>query len=135
MQAAVEEHASRQDLMGDVLDIIEYVAIGIEVLAVVMIVASIAGATARYIAGRLQHKDAETGYQAYRAHLGSGLLLGLEVLVAADVIRTVALEQTLQSVATLGVLVLVRIILGWSIVVEIEQRWPWQAPKASRSDE
>jgi uncharacterized membrane protein len=110
----------------DVLDVVEYVAIGIEVLAVVIIVASIVTATAKYVTVRFQQGDARSGYETYRAQLGSGLLLGLEILVAADVIRTVALEQTLESVATLGVLVLIRIVLSWSIVVEIEQRWPWQ---------
>ena len=75
---------------------------------------------------RLKHNDAAIEYKQYRDQLGSGLLLGLEILVAADVIRTVALEQNLRSVATLGLLVLIRIILGWSIVVEIEGRWPWQ---------
>jgi hypothetical protein len=46
--------------------------------------------------------------------------------VAADVIRTVALEPTLQNVMILGLLVLIRTFLGWALVVEIEQRWPWQ---------
>lgn len=122
----VEQERTSHDLLNSVLDGIEYVAIGIEVLAVVIIVVSIVGATYRYLKVRLQRYDPTAGYQQYRAQLGSGLLLGLEVLVAADVIRTVALEQTLQSVATLGVLVLIRIVLGWSIVVEIEHRWPWQ---------
>jgi hypothetical protein len=52
--------------------------------------------------------------------------LGLEILVAADVIRTVALDPTLQNVLILGLLVLIRTFLGWSLVVEIEERWPWQ---------
>jgi uncharacterized membrane protein len=59
--------------------------------------------------------------------LGRSLLLGLEILVAADVVRTVALEATLESVAVLGLLVLIRTFLSWALVVEIEGRWPWQA--------
>jgi len=54
--------------------------------------------------------------------------LGLEILVAADIVRTVALEATLQSVAVLGILVLIRTFLSWALVVEIEGRWPWQGP-------
>ena len=54
-----------------------------------------------------------------------------EILVAADVIRTVALEATLESVAILGLLVLIRIFLSWSLVVEIEGRWPWR-PKVDQ---
>ena len=65
-------------------------------------------------------------YTEYRHSLARTLMLGLELLVAADVVRTVALEPTLQSVSVLGLLVLIRIILGWSLVVEIEGRWPWQ---------
>jgi uncharacterized membrane protein len=57
-------------------------------------------------------------YQQYK------ILLGLEILVAADAIRTVALEPTLENVAALGLLVLVRTFLGRAIVVEIESRWP-----------
>ncbi len=120
------QQEATQGFTDHVLDWVEYVAISIEVLAIVLIVASIVTATWRYLATRRRQGNKTEGYHTYRAQLGSGLLLGLEVLVAADVIRTVALEQTLQSVLTLGLLVLIRIVLGWSIVVEIEQRWPWQ---------
>lgn len=62
--------------------------------------------------------------------LGKTLLLGLELLVAADVVRTVALEPTLDNVATLGLLVFIRTFLSWSLTIEIEGRWPWQARDA-----
>jgi len=58
--------------------------------------------------------------------IGQWLLLGLELLVAADVIRTVALDLTFDRVAGLGLLVLVRTFLSWALVVEMEGRWPWQ---------
>ena len=54
------------------------------------------------------------------------MLLGLEFLVAADIVRTVAIETTLTNVAILGALVLVRTVLSWSLVVEMDGRWPWQ---------
>ncbi len=57
--------------------------------------------------------------------------------MTADIVRTVALEATLESVAVLGLLVLIRTFLRWALVVEIERRWPWQArarPKKSVSD-
>jgi uncharacterized membrane protein len=66
-------------------------------------------------------------YQRYRERLGRSLMLGLEILVAADIIRTVALEATLGNILGLGLLVLIRTFLSWSIVLEIEGRWPWQA--------
>jgi uncharacterized membrane protein len=106
---------------------IEWSALGIEVLAVAIIVYGTLHGTIRF----LLHVRTRVGdaYDRSKAHLGKGLLLGLEFLVAADVIRTVALEQTLRSVLMLGVLVVIRTFLSWSIVVEIEDRWPWQAPR------
>jgi uncharacterized membrane protein len=59
-------------------------------------------------------------------NLGRSLLIGLEILVAADIVRTVALEATLESVVILGLLVLIRTFLSWSLEVEIEGHWPWQ---------
>ncbi|MEZ4767901.1 MAG: DUF1622 domain-containing protein [Caldilineales bacterium] len=105
---------------------IEYAAIGVEVLAVAIIVIAIVVSTARYLYQLIRRQSVETRYDVYRASLGRSLLLGLEILVAADVIRTVALEATLESVAVLGMLVLIRIFLSWSLVVEIEGHWPWR---------
>jgi uncharacterized membrane protein len=104
--------------------LIEFAALGIEVLAVAIIVVAILHGTIRY----LLHRNRQGGeaYERYKVQLGKALLLGLEFLVAADIIRTVALEQTLQSVMMLGILVVVRTFLSWSLVVEIEGRWPWQ---------
>jgi len=73
-----------------------------------------------------RRSDADT-YAEYRHQVARALLLGLEILVAADVIRTVALEPTLNNVLILGLLVVIRTFLGWSLVVEIEERWPWQS--------
>ena len=68
-------------------------------------------------------------FTQYKHGLGKALLLALELLVAADVVQTVVLEFTLANVTALGVLVLVRTFLSWSLVVEIEGRWPWQAQR------
>jgi uncharacterized membrane protein len=107
--------------------VIEAVALGIELLAIVIIVVAIVSGTARYAAA-LRRRPAGSGtYGTYRERVGRGLLLGLELLVAADVIRTVALEPTLSNLGALGLLVLIRTFLSWSLVVEIEGRWPWQA--------
>jgi uncharacterized membrane protein len=105
---------------------IELAATGVEVLAVVIIVATILVATVIYVSRLLRATADVTTYQGYRHRVARALLLGLEILVAADIIRTVALEPTLQNVLILGVLVLVRTLLGWGLVVEIEERWPWQ---------
>ena len=63
---------------------------------------------------------------AFRKTLGRSILVGLELLVAADIIRTVAVEPTLLSVLVLGLIVMIRTFLSMSLQVEIEGRWPWQ---------
>ncbi len=110
------------------LDVVEYVALAIELLAVTVIAVTMVVAFGIYFWNRWT-KPENAHYQSFRARLGSGLLLGLEILVAADVIRTVAFEPTLESVAILGLLVVIRTFLSWALVVEIEERWPWQARK------
>jgi uncharacterized membrane protein len=107
--------------------IIEWAALGIEVLGASVIVAgvlrvAITRGTVRY----LYQLDKPGAYESYKHQMGRSLLLGLEFLVAGDVVRTVALEPTLNNVAVLGLLVLIRTFLGWSLAVEIEGRWPWQ---------
>lgn len=65
-------------------------------------------------------------YRPYRQFLGRSILLGLELLVAADIIRTVAITPTLESVTVLGIIVLIRTFLSFSLELEITGRWPWQ---------
>lgn len=67
-------------------------------------------------------------YAAYRLMLGSSILLGLELLVAADIIKTVAVTPTLESVAVLAAIVLIRTFLSFSLTLEVTGRWPWQKP-------
>ncbi|MDT0170507.1 DUF1622 domain-containing protein [Pseudarthrobacter sp. BRE9] len=65
-------------------------------------------------------------YRSYRQLLGRSILLGLELLVAADIIRTVAVTPTFVSVGVLAVIVLIRTFLSFSLELEITGRWPWQ---------
>jgi len=76
-----------------------------------------------------------TTYTDFRHRVGRALLLGLEILVAADIIRTVVLEPTLSNVLVLGLLVLIRTFLSWSLILEIDERWPWQAARSGTRDE
>jgi uncharacterized membrane protein len=110
----------------EVLGWIEIAALAIEVLAVVIIVVAIFYSTGRYFVHAAMRRQIRESYERLKISLGRSLLLGLEILVAADIVRTVALEATLQSVAVLGLLVLIRTFLSWALVVEIEGRWPWQ---------
>jgi len=114
-----------------ILQWIETAALAIEILAVIIIIVAIFYSMARYTLNTVLRPKStlEDRYGRLKASLGRSLLLGLEILVAADVVRTVALEATLQSVAVLGLLVLIRTFLSWALVVEIEGRWPWQPPR------
>ena len=67
-------------------------------------------------------------YRRLRQDMGRGILLGLELLVAADIIRTVAVDPTLENVSVLGLIVLIRTFLSMALQVELEGRWPWQGP-------
>jgi len=109
-----------------ILEWIDFAALAIEILAVMIIVVAIFYAMIRYTLRTILRPGAGNEYQALKVRLGKSLLLGLEILVAADVVRTVALEATLASVTVLGLLVLIRTFLSWALVVEIEGRWPWQ---------
>ncbi len=91
-------------------------------VAVIVIGAVINTSTA---AVRLAHHETRT-YRRYRQELGQTILLGLELLVAGDIIRTVAAEPTLTSVGVLAIIVLVRTFLSFSLEVELTGRWPWQ---------
>jgi len=104
---------------------IHIVGIGIESFGVLVIVAGIAWSTFRFS----QRRMAEQHYDAYKIRIGRSLLLGLEVLVAADIVKTIALELTFTSLGLLAGLVLVRTFLSWALVLEIESRWPWQREK------
>ena len=70
-------------------------------------------------------------YSSYRRWLGRSILLGLELLVAADIIRTVAITPTLDSVVVLALIVLIRTFLSFSLELEITGRWPWQKNQTS----
>jgi uncharacterized membrane protein len=80
----------------------------------------------------LQQQPAVEAYSRLRTFLGRSLLLGLEFLVAGDIIKTVAIEPTFDSVIVLAIIVLVRTVLSLSIDVEIDGRWPWQAAQQAR---
>jgi uncharacterized membrane protein len=70
--------------------------------------------------------SAEENYRRFKPRLARVLMIGLEILVVADVIETVTLEITFKSLASLGLLVIVRTWLSWTLDLEAEGRWPWQ---------
>ena len=123
---------SRSGVGETITDWIEYAALGIEIVAVVIIVVSILLSLLLYAYRRLRGELDDDPYDDLKGQLGRTMLLGLEILVAADIVRTVALDTTLESVAVLGLLVLVRTFLSWALDVELDGRWPWQASRDER---
>ena len=73
-------------------------------------------------------------FRQLRANLGRVILLGLEVLIIADIIRTILVDQSLESVGVLGLIVLIRIVLSFSLEVEIDGAWPWNAWRLRSAD-
>jgi uncharacterized membrane protein len=112
-----------------VREFIEYASVAVEIVGVLLIVGGLVLATYRWIFGG--KIDALARYHRYREDLGRAILVGLEVLVAADIVRSVALDPTLASLTVLGLLVVVRTFLSWSLSVELEGEWPWQRRRRS----
>jgi uncharacterized membrane protein len=105
--------------------IIETVVLGIEAIGIVTIVGGGIIVAGQYF---LKHSD-ESAYVALRRGLGRAILLGLEILVAADIIHTVAVEPSYNSLGVLALIVMIRTFLSFSLEVEISGRWPWQGSR------
>ena len=108
----------------DFNDVIEKIGMTIDAAGVVVIVTGAAIAFA-VTAVRLSRRESDV-YRRFRQQLGQTILLGLELLVAGDIVRTVATSPNLTSVAILAAIVGVRTFLSFSLEVEITGRWPWQ---------
>ncbi len=98
---------------------------GIEVAGIAVIVIGALTCSVIYAYRTIRTGPKEEEYNGFRASLGRSILLGLEFLVAADIINTVAIDPTLESVAVLAAIVAVRTFLSFALEVEIEGRWPW----------
>lgn len=109
-----------------VRELVHNAVLAMEVVAVLVIVVGLAIGLARFALGVVGRDGRAEAYHRFKVWMGRTLLLGLEILVAADVVNTVALEPTTANVVALGLLVVIRTFLAWSLVVEIEGRWPWQ---------
>ncbi len=115
--------------------LIEFVATAIDILGVIIIVLGTTLAIGIVIFGRIFGRQTGSRYSTFRIVMGRGMLIGLEVLLAADVIKTVALEPNFSNLGALGLLVLIRTFLSWTLTVELTGRWPWQEqPETAGSD-
>jgi uncharacterized membrane protein len=116
---------SYEDYASEVVKIIESVGGAIMVLGGIF-------AFVRYAQQVLAH--AADPYRQLRANLGRVILLGLEVLIIADIIRTIVVDQSLTSVGVLGLIVAIRIVLSFSLEVEIDGAWPWNGWRFQSAD-
>jgi len=112
------------EFFSHVVDVVE--AVG----ATILIVGAL-GAFARF-AREVAARRGQDAYGDLRKNLGRVILLGLEVLIIADIIRTIVVDQSVESVIVLGTIVLIRIVLSFSLEVEIDGMWPWNQWRVPR---
>jgi uncharacterized membrane protein len=113
-------------------------AAGVLVIVVGLLLSSVSFLAASLKRWRARERGVSTAFdkpfKGFRQSLGRSILLGLEFLIAGDIIRTVAVSPTFYSLGTLAILVVIRSFLSWSLSMEIEGRWPWQPPRDGEED-
>ena len=113
-------------------DFMEVIVLAVETAGVLVVVVGALLAMGRYLLG-LQGVPVRS-YRICRQDLGRAILLGLEFLIAADIIRTVVVASTLENVLVLGLIVLIRTFLSMTLQLELDGRWPWQRAAESTAD-
>lgn len=104
--------------------VLEPVALGLEFFGIAVILIGVVLATAIYLKDSYQ-TSSDIAYTRYRANLGRGILLGLEILIGADIVATIISPLTWDSVGLLGLVVIIRTFLSFSLEAEIDGEWPW----------
>lgn len=106
----------------------EIISVGVRFVEAVGAAIMVFGGAGAFIVAAWQALRVETRHQAYpalRRNLGRAILLGIEVLIVADIIRTILVEPTVESVLVLGAIVVIRVVLSFSLEVEMDGVWPW----------
>jgi uncharacterized membrane protein len=107
------------------VEVISIAGYAIEAVGVLVIV--IGSSVASFVFVSTFRKTADgLAYATYRRQLGRSIILGLEFLIAGDIVRTVVVADTLENVAILGLIILIRSFLSVTLHLEVEGRWPWQ---------
>ena len=114
--------------------IAELIGSAFELAGVAVLVIGAFLSFAWYIATLIRFRGGPVAYRRLRLYLGRSIVLGLELLVAADIINSVAINPTFVSVGVLGLIVLVRTFLSWALEVEINGEWPWQRLRFHRNE-
>ncbi|HET8776222.1 MAG TPA: DUF1622 domain-containing protein [Candidatus Limnocylindria bacterium] len=105
---------------------VEAVGLAVDVLGVAVIVAATLVAATGFARQLVRGESSDAAYRDLRQSIGRGVLLGLELLVAGDIIRTVAIAPSFSSVGVLAIIVAIRTFLSFTLEVELTGRWPWQ---------
>jgi len=113
----------------DFLQLISIAGYAVEAVGVLVIVIGSCTSSVVFLSA-FRREPAGVAYKGYRRQLGRSIILGLEFLIAGDIIRTVIVADTLQNVAILGLIILIRSFLSVTLHLEVEGRWPWQAEKS-----
>ncbi|MEW6659255.1 MAG: DUF1622 domain-containing protein [Thermodesulfobacteriota bacterium] len=106
---------------------LKWISLGIEVVGVAIIVCGALVSSGIFLYRLAQKESPAACYQRYRGTFGKAILLGLEFLVASDIVGTVAVGLTFQDLGLLGILVLIRTFLSFALEVEINGHWPWKS--------
>lgn len=114
--------------------IVEFAARGLEIVGVAVVTLGAAIALV-WAAVRLARRDSDVSVQGLRQQLGQAILVGLELLVGADIIRTVSHIPSLRQLAVLAGIVLIRTFLSFTLEVELEGRWPWQRRRTAEGED
>ena len=118
----------------DIKHTIELIVSIFELAGVAVLVVGAVVAFGRFFYFLVRYRDASTAYRHLRLYLGRSTVVGLEILIAADIIRSVVIDPTFASVGVLGLIVLVRTFLSWSLDVEINGEWPWQRTRLHKGE-
>lgn len=105
---------------------VQYIGDGIDAFGVMIIIVGCLSATFVFLRGIMITSSFDIAYVPYRQNVGRAILLGLEFLVAGDIVRTVAVSPSLMNIAVLGGIIIIRTILSMTMQLEVEGRWPWQ---------
>jgi uncharacterized membrane protein len=113
-----------RELISGFRDVMEVVGVAIDGAGVLIVVVGASISTFRYLFNR--QGTLRRSYTLYRQETGHAILLGIEFMVAGDIIRTVVVDPTLENVIVLGLIVLIRTVLSFALHLEVEGKWPWE---------
>jgi uncharacterized membrane protein len=116
-----------------ILHSLHWIASSVEILGVAVIISGVVAASV-WSVRQIYQGEWNGAFRSYRANLGRGILLGLEFLIAADIIGMVAIVPTFERLGILGLIIVIRTFLSFSLQIEIEGRWPWRRHNAELDD-